>query len=503
MKKIYLLGAALVMLASVSCDKNSGTQPSAEKGEMTFSATSKGAVKTTVTGGTTVVWSSGDDIKVFAPDDTKGGVCGIIKGAGTSEAEFKGVCSFKGPWTAICPSAVVAEIGMGYSSGEITFVVPSTQVYAGNTFAKGAMPCVAYANETNLEFNHVFGVLKLQLKGTGSIESITLVDKNGFKLNGTFNVNPSVTAAATKVEGNGSAAILLTCGTGVELNTSTATEFWFVVPQGAFAGGLDANIVLTDKNTKTLSTTKKVNITAGVITPMAEITIDNPVPPVKDDCGYTYPVVKIGDQYWMAENLHCDKYSTNSSIEEGMSKQLSPSESDKFDAYYTDGMTHASGNFGYYYNWAAAVGVKDGSTVPAGYSAVNRQGICMDGWHLPSQAEWKALKDYINGGDPGTQTAGIHLKANVMTWEGTHDHCDTYGFAGLPAGFSNGSKDGKATTASVGCYAYFWAADSNGAKPAVGSHSTLGFDNDDQIVSNSLEKEFGYSVRCVKNATTK
>ncbi|MCQ2350377.1 MAG: fimbrillin family protein [Paludibacteraceae bacterium] len=275
MKKIiYLTGAALVMLASVSCEKKETVkeaQSSVEKTEMVFTATSeKGGLKTTIKeDGTTAVWSATDNLKVFTAEDTKGSVCDIISGAGTTEAEFEGMCAKTGPWTAIYP----ASSAKSFSDGTITLKMPEIQTYAENTFAQGAMPCVAYSSTTEFTFNHSFGVLKINLKlkegKTGSVKSITLTTKSSEKLWGTFTVNPQSGPAATeKSDSEGTTSITLDCGAGVALSTSAATGFWVVVPQDAFASGFDVTVTSTDDFLATLSTSKANTITAGKVKEM-------------------------------------------------------------------------------------------------------------------------------------------------------------------------------------------------------------------------------------------
>ncbi|MCQ2350397.1 MAG: fimbrillin family protein [Paludibacteraceae bacterium] len=274
-KLIYTFGAALVMLASASCEKKETVkeaQSSVEKTDMTFKAVPTGAARTTVlSDGTTVVWSEGDAIKVFADGATTGDVCEMTdpKWVGTSYAEFSGKCAAQGPWTAICP----AFEGATYSDGAITFTMPAEQNYAENTFAKGAMPCVAYSETTEFAFNHSFGVLKLSLKlasgKTGSVKSITVTNKGTEKLNGTFTVTPKTSATAAKSGTDGTNAITLNCGSGVALST-IATDFWIVVPAGAFASGFDVEITTIDDKIATLSTENDNTIKVGEIKPMPE-----------------------------------------------------------------------------------------------------------------------------------------------------------------------------------------------------------------------------------------
>ena len=280
MKKLfYTFGAALVMLASVSCEKKDNSakeEPSRdEKVNMTFTAAANSAAeRTTVTDGTTVVWSDGDAIRVFANGETSGDVCDMTSEAGKTYATFEGQCAKQGPWTAIYP----AFDGATYSDGAITFTMPAEQTYAENTFAQGAMPCVAYSETTEFTFNHSFGVLKLSLKlasgKTGSVKSITVTTKGTEKLNGTFTVTPKTSATAAKSGTDGTNAITLNCVTGeyeegVELS-EIAKDFWIVVPAGAFANGFDVEITTIDDKIATLSTENDNTIKVGEIKPMPE-----------------------------------------------------------------------------------------------------------------------------------------------------------------------------------------------------------------------------------------
>ena len=271
-KVIYLAGAALVMLASASCEKKETGKQSVEKTAMVFTAISEeGGLKTTIKDdGTTAVWSETDKLKVFTAEDTNGSECAIKSGIGESTAEFEGQCAKNGPWTAICPSSSATS----FTGGAINFTMQATQTYAAKTFAAGAMPCVAYSATNTFNFKHSFGILQLNLKlesdQTGSVKSITVTDKGGAKLNGTFTVTPSSSAVATKSGTDGTASITLDCGAGVALSTSTATEFWIVVPAGAFASGFDIKVTSTENIEVELSTAKDNTITAGKIKEMPE-----------------------------------------------------------------------------------------------------------------------------------------------------------------------------------------------------------------------------------------
>ena len=139
--------------------------------------------------------------------------------------------------------------------------------------------------------------------------------------------------------------------------------------------------------------------------------------------GRTYKTVRIGSQWWLAENLDY-KFPVN-----GYTLPIGSSGYPTTPAawYYNDNET-AYGIDGTYkcgliYNWYAAKYLDD-----------NKDTLLPTGWHVPSYAEWDALATAVGG----SSTAGTKLKAldNSVTsnwpsgWSGT----DNYGFSVLPAG---------------------------------------------------------------------
>ncbi len=381
MKKIiYTMGAALVMLASVSCKKNDAVkgeeQSSVKKVDMEFTAASKGALKTTVKpDGTTVVWSKDDVIKVFTAGDTQGSPLSLKSGEGKSTAVFSGQCSETGPWMAVYPSSA-KDLSFASAGGisSVGFSMPATQTYAGATFATGTMLSVAYSATTDLEFKHVFGVLKLQLKGEGSVKSITVTDKtDDSKLNGYFVVNPGamgfVALNVPDVEYESTASITLDCGDGVALNTSTATEFWFVVPQGAFKSGFDAVITSTDGKTAELSTTNDNEIKAGEIKPMPEKNIEFKAPATTGEAEITGGTMVKWVQLWAGGPKWAE---------------------------YNVGATSV-GDYGGYYQWGSVINEDNSANFYNGTE--NIQGGAHDtaknlwggNWQMPTKADYEDL----------------------------------------------------------------------------------------------------------------
>jgi len=115
---------------------------------------------------------------------------------------------------------------------------------------------------------------------------------------------------------------------------------------------------------------------------------------VTDYDGNVYPIVRIGNQIWMAENLRVTHYADGTPIEDGTGiGDIEPvwssgiEDTTKRYFYYNDNPLNAN-DYGCLYSWYAAVrGIKGNNKNPSGI-----QGISPSGWHLPSDKEWTELE---------------------------------------------------------------------------------------------------------------
>lgn len=117
---------------------------------------------------------------------------------------------------------------------------------------------------------------------------------------------------------------------------------------------------------------------------------------VEDFDGNVYPTVRIGEQWWMAQNLRSTHYSDGETIE-GAEKRLGVAYVD------TVGQGLTVEESGLLYSYTAAMrGMNFSDKVPSGI-----QGACPTGWHIPSYGEWEQMKNW--------------LKANGYNADGTTD----------------------------------------------------------------------------------
>lgn len=108
---------------------------------------------------------------------------------------------------------------------------------------------------------------------------------------------------------------------------------------------------------------------------------------IKDYDENWYDAVVIGDQVWLEQNLRTTHYADGTPIPAGGSTTSDT------DPYYYD--YSSSGiplkDRGYLYNWPAVMKGAAGSDLnPSGV-----QGIAPTGWHVPSDAEWRQLTNYV------------------------------------------------------------------------------------------------------------
>jgi len=207
--------------------------------------------------------------------------------------------------------------------------------------------------------------------------------------------------------------------------------------------------------------------------------------------GNVYQTVIIGSQTWMAENL---RYMPSVSYGQ-VGSEITPH-------YYMYGLYNANfesqsesnyATYGALYNWAAVMaGSASSASIPS-----NVQGVCPDGWHLPSAQEWQVLVDCAGG----VYESGGRLKeAGTTHWESPNTGATNItGFTALPSGVRQQEGFSSATFGGIGKNGYWWSATEEAGAPIIFS---LGyqFEGSGMGPSNLDEtKAFGRACRCVKD----
>lgn len=209
---------------------------------------------------------------------------------------------------------------------------------------------------------------------------------------------------------------------------------------------------------------------------------------VTDYDGNTYNTVQIGNQCWMKENIAATHYSDGTALVDGTEAgDISRDYTTKYYFAYANNESNVD-TYGRLYTWAAIMnGAASSETNPSGV-----QGICPSGWHVPSDAEWTELTDYLGG----EGVAGGKMKEVGTThWESPNiGATNESGFTALPGGYriSNGTFWG------LGHNAPFWSATEYGSSFVSAWYRNLN-DHSSGVHINGLIKTSGDLVRCTKD----
>jgi len=195
--------------------------------------------------------------------------------------------------------------------------------------------------------------------------------------------------------------------------------------------------------------------------------------------GRRYPVVKIGNQLWMAENLDYKFQVNGSQIPTGQSGHPSTPA-----AWYYNNAEATYGIDGTYkcgllYNWYAAKYLDD-----------NKATLLPDGWHVPSITEWEALIMACGG----SSDAAGKLKASSVSWSVSWNGTDDYGFGVIPCGI----RDSGGAFIAGDTYDYIWSSTPNG-----GNSYYMEFYATSSGISvyNTTPATVGATIRLVKTLT--
>jgi uncharacterized protein (TIGR02145 family) len=194
---------------------------------------------------------------------------------------------------------------------------------------------------------------------------------------------------------------------------------------------------------------------------------------VTDINGNSYQTIIIGNQEWMAQNLNVSKYNNGTNIPNVTGNNEWASLSTGAWSYY-DNDNQYEANYGKLYNWYA----------------VNTSKLCPTGWHVPSDAEWTILMNYLGAnGHNGTQ--GKALKA-TSTWASTGNGTDNFGWKGRYGGIR--INDG--VFSNVGTSGEWWSTSETSTNGAL---KRAFYNSSDSIFANTTYKRAGFSVRCLKD----
>lgn len=296
--KRFIFGLAFLATMFAGCQTEPMDKPSIT-GSAAFEASTEVFVpqaKTSMTQDKQVVWSQNDRLAIFQGCTVADEFLVTDSSAGKTNGTFNIVSdnsevngSFSAGTEVPCNVAIYpyadglslsgASIDGGTSYEIEGVVLPAVQNYVAGSFGNGAFPMVAVTETMSdhiLRFKNVLGALKLQLKGTQTVASITLEGKNNEKLSGvavvtayTDETKPAITMAQSA-----STSVTLNCGSGVQLNESAATEFIVALPPVLFSKGFTVTVTDTESKTYTVETDKANTVLRSSLLVMPDFKLD-------------------------------------------------------------------------------------------------------------------------------------------------------------------------------------------------------------------------------------
>ena len=201
--------------------------------------------------------------------------------------------------------------------------------------------------------------------------------------------------------------------------------------------------------------------------------------------GKEYNTIQIFSQCWLKENLDVGEMVPGSIVQ---------SDNGALEKYCFDNDTNNCNIYGGLYLWNEMMQYS---------TQLGVQGICPQGWHIPTNEEWKVLEGSVDSqygiGNPEWDDlyplrgydAGTNLKA-TSGWYENGNGTDLFGFSGLPGGFRlyDGSFD-------YMLYRSHWWTST--VKYDYAWHHFLRYNLPQSGKDFDSKVEFGFSVRCIKN----
>ncbi|MGA1374513.1 MAG: FISUMP domain-containing protein [Flavobacteriales bacterium] len=182
---------------------------------------------------------------------------------------------------------------------------------------------------------------------------------------------------------------------------------------------------------------------------------------------YYYGVIQAETQCWFDENLKVTTFNNGDNIPAGH-------DATQWGALSTPGRANPGNDvanvatYGRLYNW---------------FAVSDARGLCPTGWHVPSEAAFDSLVNYLGG----FSVAGTKLKALPPAWNGTDD----IGFNGLPGG----ARDSFGTYQLFGSRLSMWT--STEATSANSARASAYQDGTANIIN--IDKNSGFSIRCLED----
>ncbi len=198
-----------------------------------------------------------------------------------------------------------------------------------------------------------------------------------------------------------------------------------------------------------------------------------------DQEGNVYKTIVIGAQEWMAENLNTSIYRNGDAIPTNLDDAVWSSTTSGAWAFTNNDPSNAC-PYGKLYNW---------------YACVDARQLCPVGWHVPADAEWTVLTNYLGGEDVAggkMKITGTIEAATGLWFSPNTGATNSSGFSGAPGG-SRLSNGGSYDDGGDGGW---WSSSEVDSGDAW--HRYLYYELGSALPSRNY-KPFGFSVRCLRD----
>ena len=350
------------------------------------------------------------------------------------------------------------------------------KLFIAFTLTSALFSCKKEATTPNTSGNNSTDTTK-----TSSDVSISGFDCAGVKIVGTLTKDKAasnVTATLTYTGGNGKTYL-------TKSHTSTGVSGLSATLQAGTLANGEGILVYTISGTPTSAGTANFAIALGgksctitlAVDDVAQ-TVGKPGPNITDVEGNSYKTVTIGTQQWMGENLKTSKYSDGTTIPNITDNTQWQNNTTGAWAYYNNDAAN-NAKYGKLYNWYAVSKTTNGN-----------KNVCPTGWHVPTDAEWTVLTDYLGG----ENVAGGKLKeVGTTNWNSPNTEANNVSlFTGLPGGYryKNGNDY------DIG-YGGFWWSSTESSTINAWYRVLSGSDGD--AYRSSSSRNYGFSLRCLRD----
>ena len=182
--------------------------------------------------------------------------------------------------------------------------------------------------------------------------------------------------------------------------------------------------------------------------------------------GLSYNIIPVGNQCWMSKNLNVGKMVTSLTTN---LPHPNVSDNDSIEKYCYNNIESNCNSYGGLYDWNEMMKYTQTEGV---------QGICPDGWHIPTNNEWENLIWYLGG----NYVAGIALKGTSSDQ-----------FNALLKGYR--LSNGAFVENNIGTR--FWTSSTN--QDGLLARYTYLNNTNDGVIDNTYNKNGAFNVRCLKN----